>query len=342
MRENELNMRRGTAAQWRGINPILATGEPGFESDTKKLKFGDGTTAWNSLPYFHVDGGELSFNCTEAPGKPISPEGGSGSTAAGYVKFWWMVPASTGGGISNYVMQRAYVISDKFGQIEPFNDQDLSWTDVPFASAFHITEMHCEEGAYNTLSFYRIAAVNPCGQGPWSNSRNPGFLNNCSSSSSSSSGTISCPAPWMNILLSDGSLVPAGELKVGMSVRTNHEETMEMGSYDVTHVSTVEAERIQFKIGDLDFVCSKSHKFYMEGSWKEAESLRVGDLIGGKRVDSIENIGFGEVVKITVDSAHTYVCEGLLSHNKTPGISSSSSDGYMRLVPRTNSDVIAW
>jgi len=161
-----------------------------------------------------------------------------------------------------------------------------------------------------------------------------------------------------------------------MSVRTNHEETMEMGSYDVTHVSTVEAERIQFKIGDLDFVCSKSHKFYMEGSWKEAESLRVGDLIGGKRVNSIENIGFGEVVKITVDSAHTYVCEGLLSHNKTPGISSSSSSSsrnscnegeiascqnmggsafwddqikacgcrqYPQLLPRPNSDqVVTW
>jgi hypothetical protein len=59
MRENEINMRRGTAAQWRGVNPILAAGEPGFESDTKKFKLGDGTTAWNSLPYFRVDGGNL-------------------------------------------------------------------------------------------------------------------------------------------------------------------------------------------------------------------------------------------------------------------------------------------
>jgi hypothetical protein len=54
-----LNMRKGTAAQWRGVNPILSAGEPGFESDTKKFKLGDGTTAWNSLPYFRVDGGNL-------------------------------------------------------------------------------------------------------------------------------------------------------------------------------------------------------------------------------------------------------------------------------------------
>ena len=122
----------------------------------------------------------------------------------------------------------------------------------------------------------------------------------------------------MNILLSDGTLVPAGELKAGMMVRTKHEDTMEMGSYEVTHVSIVEAERLQFKIGDLDFVCSKSHKFYVEGSWKEAESLLVGDLVGESAISSIENIGAGEVVKITVDVAHTYICEGLLSHNKTP------------------------
>ncbi len=47
-----IRLRRGTAAQWTAANPVLALGEPGFETDTNKLKAGDGTTAWNSLPYF--------------------------------------------------------------------------------------------------------------------------------------------------------------------------------------------------------------------------------------------------------------------------------------------------
>jgi hypothetical protein len=144
----------------------------------------------------------------------------------------------------------------------------------------------------------------------------------------------------MNILLSDGSLVHAGELKPGMMVRTNHEDTMEMGSYEVTHVSTVEAERLQFKIGDLDFVCSKSHKFYVEGSWKEAESLRVGDLVGESAISSIENIGAGEVVKITVDTAHTYICEGLLSHNKQGPGSSSSENPYPSFTSKNST--VSW
>lgn len=49
---NKLQFRRGTAAEWTAANPILANGEPGYETDTVKIKIGDGATAWNSLPYF--------------------------------------------------------------------------------------------------------------------------------------------------------------------------------------------------------------------------------------------------------------------------------------------------
>jgi hypothetical protein len=47
----QIQIRNGTAAQWTAANPTLAAGEVGIESDTKKQKFGDGTTAWNSLGY---------------------------------------------------------------------------------------------------------------------------------------------------------------------------------------------------------------------------------------------------------------------------------------------------
>lgn len=47
----QIQVRRGTAAQWTSANPTLAAGEWGFETDTKKGKIGDGTTAWNSLAY---------------------------------------------------------------------------------------------------------------------------------------------------------------------------------------------------------------------------------------------------------------------------------------------------
>jgi hypothetical protein len=47
----QIQVRRGTAAQWTSANPTLASGEWGFETDTGKVKIGDGTTAWNSEPY---------------------------------------------------------------------------------------------------------------------------------------------------------------------------------------------------------------------------------------------------------------------------------------------------
>lgn len=40
-----------TAAEWRERNTVLLEGELGIESDTHKAKYGDGYTAWNSLPY---------------------------------------------------------------------------------------------------------------------------------------------------------------------------------------------------------------------------------------------------------------------------------------------------
>lgn len=46
-----LTFRKGTAAAWTSANPVLASGEPGYETDTGKLKIGDGTTAWNSRAY---------------------------------------------------------------------------------------------------------------------------------------------------------------------------------------------------------------------------------------------------------------------------------------------------
>lgn len=46
-----LQVRRGTASGWTSANPTLYAGEIGYETDTKKIKIGDGTTAWNSLGY---------------------------------------------------------------------------------------------------------------------------------------------------------------------------------------------------------------------------------------------------------------------------------------------------
>lgn len=49
---SQIQLRRGKAAFWADENPVLHPGEPGFETDTGKLKIGDGKTFWRELPYF--------------------------------------------------------------------------------------------------------------------------------------------------------------------------------------------------------------------------------------------------------------------------------------------------
>ena len=48
----QLQLRRGSAAQWTAANTLLAQGELGLETDTGKLKIGDGSTVWTSLAYY--------------------------------------------------------------------------------------------------------------------------------------------------------------------------------------------------------------------------------------------------------------------------------------------------
>jgi trimeric autotransporter adhesin len=63
-------LRRDTAANWASANSVLALGEPGVETDTLKVKVGDGSTAWNSLAY------SITKDFTDLTSKP--------STLAGY------------------------------------------------------------------------------------------------------------------------------------------------------------------------------------------------------------------------------------------------------------------
>ena len=49
----QIQIRRGTAAQWTSTNPTLAAGELGLETDTLLMKAGNGSTAWTSLAYIN-------------------------------------------------------------------------------------------------------------------------------------------------------------------------------------------------------------------------------------------------------------------------------------------------
>ena len=88
----KFQLRNDTASNWgaTGANPVLIVGEPGFESDTGKLKIGDGSSDWNSLPYLDTAGATGPQGATGPNGNvgntgatgPSGPTGNAGNTGA--------------------------------------------------------------------------------------------------------------------------------------------------------------------------------------------------------------------------------------------------------------------
>jgi hypothetical protein len=52
---SKIQVRRDTLSNWNANNPVLSSGEIAFVSDENKFKVGDGSLAFNSLPYLQAD-----------------------------------------------------------------------------------------------------------------------------------------------------------------------------------------------------------------------------------------------------------------------------------------------
>jgi hypothetical protein len=61
MSTTTIKIRRGASTEWTNANPVLNLAEPGLETDTRSLKFGDGITEWNFLPYAVIGGSMQSW-----------------------------------------------------------------------------------------------------------------------------------------------------------------------------------------------------------------------------------------------------------------------------------------
>jgi hypothetical protein len=94
-----IKLRRDTAANWVSADSVLSSGEPGIETDTGKLKFGDGSTAWTSLSY--SSGGASVEVGDSAPGDPepntLWWDSVDGTLYIYYDTFWVQAVTATAG-----------------------------------------------------------------------------------------------------------------------------------------------------------------------------------------------------------------------------------------------------
>ena len=72
----KVQLRRDLSGLWSLSNPILSAGELGIETDTHKLKVGDGTLHWNDLPYVKTNKASIvgieNVDNTSDVNKPVS------------------------------------------------------------------------------------------------------------------------------------------------------------------------------------------------------------------------------------------------------------------------------
>ena len=126
-----------------------------------------------------------------------------------------------------------------------------------------------------------------------------------------------CVAPETLILMADGTEKRAGDLEVGDVVKTKHDRSLEEMSVPITQKVISQSERLKVTIGDKEIICSTKHRFYVDNKldFVSADELEDGDILSGKAFISSEEYENGEVVKLTVERAATYISEGILSHN---------------------------
>jgi hypothetical protein len=72
-------LRRDSLGNWQSNNPVLLSGEPGYETNTGKLKVGDGITPWNQLSYYY---GATGGTGATGPIGATGPTGSIGVTGA--------------------------------------------------------------------------------------------------------------------------------------------------------------------------------------------------------------------------------------------------------------------
>lgn len=60
-KKKPLQLKRGTARAFQKVNPLLLEGQPAFETDTNRLKIGNGITRYMDLPYIGEGDGKSAY-----------------------------------------------------------------------------------------------------------------------------------------------------------------------------------------------------------------------------------------------------------------------------------------
>jgi len=156
--------KRGTASAVASANPTPAAGELVFETDTRRFKLGDGSTAYTSLAYVAPNASDITsgtLNADRLPGidggevlaPPNAPTSLAASPSSGALALTWTAPAFAGStSITGYTVE--YTPSGGSASTVNTNSASASYT---------LT------GLTNGTSYtVRVRAINSAGSGAYS------------------------------------------------------------------------------------------------------------------------------------------------------------------------------
>ncbi len=106
---SKIQMRRAGSSQWASVDPVLAQGEFGLDTDIQGTKMGDGSTSWTNLSWHSISGTVPITSTT-----PTLAQGGSSNIAktisyakyfaiVGVVTFWAELVATGTGTATNAI-----------------------------------------------------------------------------------------------------------------------------------------------------------------------------------------------------------------------------------------------
>jgi hypothetical protein len=274
-------------------NPPPADSTGTWQWDVAGRRWVKLTTTAGANTYRNAGGGDYG-----GYGSSDSGSSGSNSSTTGGV-----APGATDGNVANSITGLAQGV-----------DPSITVSDMSTMSA----EAAAAEAAADAAA---AAAVGPVGDAPGA----PGGGGDGGGDGGGGGGGDGggCVDPAVLITLADGSCVPAGSIKVGDVIFAMHEKTLEFGAYPVEYVEELDQPKALVLFDDgSSMLVSHSHKFFMiGGEWKQVYQLEPGDTVKAapgatdKTVIELDPKGDGPVMKFTVTDAHTYISEGLISHN---------------------------
>lgn len=131
--------------------------------------------------------------------------------------------------------------------------------------------------------------------------------------------------------------IPIEQIKVGDIVISYNESIgeLELNIVGQTFIHTEEeAEDYYLRINEMVGV-TPNHPFYVNGEWKEARELQIGDTLLGIEsgevcIDSIQKV-YEKVAtyNLEVGGSHNYFADGFLVHNKCPRIFTYNGEDYV-------------